>query len=295
MSFTIPLDIPIEQQKKFIELYKRITKDTGRLFIFAADQKMEHLNADFFGEGIPQEVNNPAHVFSIAEKSPIGAFATHLGLINRYGEQYSSIDYIAKLDGKTNATTDDPYSQQLWSVDDALLLEKKGISLCGVGYTIYLGSKYEKEMLTEAANIVSNGHKNGLVAILWIYPRGGKITDEHDPDIIAGAAGVGASLGADFVKVQKPLGSPHVLQQAVSAAGNTKIIVSGGSSKDPLVFFEEVYNQIHEGKVAGGAIGRNIFQYKMQEACAIAMSLSGIIYKNMTIEDATQLYKTRKK
>lgn len=280
----MPADIPQNKQAEFIKHYKTITKETERLFIFAADQKMEHLNKDFFGPGLPEEINNPQHVFSIAQKSPIGCFATHVGLITRYGLKHSDIAYIAKLDGKTNLNKGEPYSQQMWTVDDALALNVS--NLCGVGYTLYLGSEYEREMLTEAATIVKNAHKNGLVTILWIYPRGKSVPDEHDPDVIAGAAGMAASLGADFVKVQKPSGSASNLQQAVQAAGNTKVVVSGGAAQDPKVFLKEVYDQIHQGHTAGSAIGRNIFQHTQDTAIKMATALSEIIYKDISLEDA---------
>lgn len=280
----MPADVPKEYQATFKKHYEMITKNTDRLFIFAADQKMEHLNKDFFGPGLPKEINNPNHVFSLAQKSPIGCFATHVGLITRYGSEYKDIPYIAKLDGKTNLNKGEPYSQQMWTVENTLSLNIS--NLCGVGYTIYLGSEYEREMLTEAATIVTNAHKNGLIAILWIYPRGKNVPNEHDPDIIAGAAGMAASLGADFVKVQKPLGSAETLQQAVQAAGNTKVVVSGGSAQDPKIFLKEVYDQIHQGTVAGAAVGRNIFQHTQNIAIKIATALSEIIYENSSLENA---------
>jgi fructose-bisphosphate aldolase/6-deoxy-5-ketofructose 1-phosphate synthase len=57
-----------------------------RFFLFAGDQKVEHLNKDFFGEGIPESSCDPEHMFKIASQSPISAFATQLGLISLYGQ-----------------------------------------------------------------------------------------------------------------------------------------------------------------------------------------------------------------
>ncbi|MDD4138451.1 MAG: aldolase, partial [Methanoregula sp.] len=47
----IPLDVPPEEQERYRENYDAITHGTGRLMLFAGDQKIEHLNDDFFGEG----------------------------------------------------------------------------------------------------------------------------------------------------------------------------------------------------------------------------------------------------
>lgn len=290
MQTYLSADIPQKKQELFKKRLQHITKNTDHLFLFAADQKMAHLNKDFFGPDLASEINNPEHVFTIAQESPVGAFATHVGLIARYGLQFSNIPYIAKLDGKTNLSSQEPYSKQMWSVQDALELNVK--NLCGVGYTVYLGSEYERNMLTEAAQIVHDAHQNGLVAILWIYPRGKEVPDEHTPEIIAGAAGMGATLGADFVKIQQPTGPASNLRQAVGAAGNTKVIVSGGEKQNPESFLKEVHANIQEGGVAGGAIGRNIFQHPKKQAIALATALSFIIYENGTFKEGLDLYKS---
>ena len=55
-NIVVPADVPINYEQIFIENYKTITKDTGRLMLFAADQKIEHLNKDFYGKNIPKEI-----------------------------------------------------------------------------------------------------------------------------------------------------------------------------------------------------------------------------------------------
>lgn len=286
----LPSNVPTEKHTLFLKRYTRITHNTEHLFLFAADQKMEHLNDDFFGPNIPEEVNHPEHIFSIAQQAPIGAFATHLGLITRYAQQYRDISYIVKLNGKTHLSKTEPYSKQLWSIQDVLDLEKNIPHICGVGYTIYLGSHYEKEMLTEAAQIIQQAHQHGLIAILWIYPRGKDVANERSPELIAGAAGVAASLGADFVKVHQPE-QPQDLYQAVQAAGTTKVIVSGGTLQDPQNFLELTYRNLIEGKVAGMAVGRNIFQHSLSQALALTHALAALIYNKKNSKEAYTLYK----
>jgi DhnA family fructose-bisphosphate aldolase class Ia len=63
------------------------------------------------------------------------------------------------------------------------------LDILGLGYTIYLGSENEGEMLAQAAQLVFQAHQAGLVTVLWIYPRGKAVKDEKDPHLIAGAAG----------------------------------------------------------------------------------------------------------
>jgi len=98
----IPLDVPEEAKATYIQNYRMITHDSNRLMLFAGDQKFEHMNDDFSGEGIHQDDADPEHLFRIANKSRIGVFATQLGLIVRYGMDYPEIPYLVKLNSKTH-------------------------------------------------------------------------------------------------------------------------------------------------------------------------------------------------
>jgi fructose-bisphosphate aldolase / 6-deoxy-5-ketofructose 1-phosphate synthase len=48
----VPLDVPKAARESFIKNYLTITRESGRLMLFAGDQKVEHLNAAFYGKGI---------------------------------------------------------------------------------------------------------------------------------------------------------------------------------------------------------------------------------------------------
>ena len=47
-----PLDVPQELRMEYKRNLVSITKGSGRLMLFAGDQKIEHLNDDFHGSGI---------------------------------------------------------------------------------------------------------------------------------------------------------------------------------------------------------------------------------------------------
>lgn len=284
--FTIPLDVPSRYHRTFAKNYAAITKNTDRLFLFAADHKMEKLNPI-----------NPEDLFVLAASPHIGAFATHLGLIARYGALYKNSNYIAKLNGKTDivpTTQQDPYSRALWSVDQVLDFQKEsGVTIRGVGYTIYLGSEYEHDMLAEAAEIINQAHKHGLVTILWVYPRGRALTDDNNIHWVAGAAAVATSLGSDFVKIKVPhaaqaVSSAELLKQVVVAAGNTRVLCSGGEKQDSTTFLRGLHDYLHIGGVAGAAIGRNIFEHDFAHANKIAEACSALIYGNCTAEQALE-------
>lgn len=294
----VPLTVTRSKRKVYVENYRKATQQSGRLLLFAGDQKIEHLNDDFYGKGIDPSAADPRHLFEIANKGRIGVFATQLGLIARYGEQYKDVRYVVKLNSRTNLVSlehDDPVSLQIASVDDVVALEcASKLDIVGVGYTVYLGSRYEAQMLAQAGQVVRQAHAQGKIAILWMYPRGKAVTHERAAHIIAGAAGVGLCLGADFVKVNPPeaadiITSARLLKQATLAAGNTRVVCSGGNKKTPGVFLDEVYQQIHEGGAAGVAVGRNVHQHSLEQACAVTRALAAIIFDNEDVQKAKKL------
>jgi fructose-bisphosphate aldolase/6-deoxy-5-ketofructose 1-phosphate synthase len=173
-NMSVPADVPAAKKSLYQKNLKLLTKGTGRLFIFPGDQRVEHLNNDFFGPAISADDADPEHLFRIAASSRIGGFAAQMGLIARYGADYKKIPYIVKLNSKTNLVENseqDPYSAAWYDVRQVVEFAKLSkLTIPAVGYTVYIGSKFEAAMLREAAQIVWQAHQAGLVAILWNYP-----------------------------------------------------------------------------------------------------------------------------
>jgi len=300
MKFDIPADVPAKKIETYKKNLKEATNQTNRLMLFAGDQKVEHLNNDFYGKDIVKEDSSPEHLFKIASKAKIGVFATQFGLISRYARKYKNIPYLVKLNSKTNLVPyneEDPFSESWLSVDEVVEFAKESkLDIKGVGYTIYLGGKHEHSMLKEAAEIVHQAHKNGLLAVLWIYPKGRFVKNEHDGHLIAGAAGVGACLGADFIKLKVPFNKKGnldttALQEVTKAAGNSGVLCEGGAKIDEKAFLEELYAQIHKGGSRGNGTGRNIHQRELKEAIKMANAIYAITCENATVKEALKLLK----
>ena len=100
-SLFVPVDVPEAKRSAFEKNIALATHETGRLMLFAGDQKVEHMNNDFYGEGISPDDADPEHMFRIASRASIGVFATQLGLVARYGGDYKKIPYLVKLNSKT--------------------------------------------------------------------------------------------------------------------------------------------------------------------------------------------------
>ncbi len=294
----VPLDVPNKFRERYIENYLSITRESGRLMLFAGDQKVEHLNKDFYGEGIHSDDNGPEHLFRIASKANIGVFATQLGLIAKYGMDYPDVPYLVKLNSKTDLVKTlqaEPFSQQWFSVQQVIdFHDNSDLNILAVGYTLYIGSEYEAEMLRQAAQIVYAAHQHGLITVLWIYPRGKSVKDEKDPHLIAGATGVAACLGTDFVKVNYPqkegLESKEIFREAILSAGRTKVVCAGGASEDVELFLRTLHDQIYVSGAAGNATGRNIHQKSLEEAVRMCNAIYAVTVEEAGVEEALKIY-----
>ncbi len=299
----IPCDVPASRHTAYVANFLLATRHTGRLMLFAGDQKIEHLNDDFYASGSPGpsaialDDNDPEHLFRIASQACIGVFATQLGLINRYGRDYPDITYLAKLNSKSHlvkTSQQEPLSRVLWSVEDVLRAkEASSLNIVGVGYTCYLGSEHESEMLAEAAQVIHQAHQHGLIAVIWMYPRGKAVPNEKEPHLIAGACGVAVCLGADFVKVNYPEAKQpaRALQEAVAAAGRTGVICAGGKTTDAAGFLQQLHEQIHVSGALGNATGRNIHQRSLREAVQLCNAISAITLADYEVAQALQVYR----
>ena len=164
------------------------TAGTGNMNLFACDQKIEHLNDDFYdgGNEIPLSSNDPVHLFEIGNRchqaGTIGVLAGQLGLISHYARDYPDIPYLVKMNSKSHmvkTSQRDPVSQSLWDMDDVMSLVHNGINVVGIGYTIYIGSEYEHEMMSEAAQLIRQAHELGMISVVWMYPRGKAVSYTH--------------------------------------------------------------------------------------------------------------------
>jgi fructose-bisphosphate aldolase, class I len=293
----VPADVPADMRETYIDNYMAATRGTGRLMLFACDQKVEHLNDDFFGENISPEDNDPEHMFKIGDQGVVGILAGQRGLIAEYAKDYPDINYLVKMNSKTHLvgkSQDDPYSPQLYDISAVLDMRDNGVNAVGVGYTIYLGSEYESHMMTEAGQLVADAHAEGLIVVLWMYPRGKAVGNEKDQHLIAGAAGVACCLGSDFVKVNPPKPesgtAAEAIREASQTAGRTKLVCAGGSTVDAKTFLTQLWDQIHTGGAWGNATGRNIHQRSLDEATRLTKAISAITLADYDADRALKVF-----
>lgn len=251
----------------------------GRGMILAYDHGFEHGPVDFDERSV-----DPAWVMDIADSGNFTAVACQKGIAAKYypstpspstklraGGRSGHVPLIVKLNGKTSFHKDEePVSLQNCTVDEALEL-----GAVAVGYTIYVGSDHEQEMIAEFSKIEKEAHDKNLVVVGWMYPRGIHIKSDTDRDTLAYAARLGLELNADAVKI-KYTGDRESFKWVVEAAGRAKVFVVGGPKTETPEELYETTKEILEAGAVGLAVGRNIWQAK--EPLEVAKRLADLVY-----------------
>jgi len=241
-------------------------KKNGKVMLLAYDQGFEHGPTDFDDKSV-----DPNYIIKIAQNGDFTGLVLQEGLAAKYYNKELGVPLIVKLNGKTSFQGEEPLSLQLCTVKKAAEM-----GAVGVGYTIYVGSQHEEQMMVEFSRIEDEAHERGMIVIAWMYPRGRKVAGrEADRDVVAYGARLALEMNADFVKTPYT-GDPESFSWAVRAAGKTGVLAQGGKKVD-WVNLEEEVTGVMEAGAAGIAIGRNVWQDENPDE--VSKRLAEIVYK----------------
>lgn len=253
-----------------------ITRD-GNLVILAMDHGLEHGPVDF--EPVP-ETMHPETVFETATHDAVTAMAVQKGVAEGYYPSYEDdVNLLVKLNGTSNLWMGEPDSSVNCSVDYAVELGADA-----VGFTLYAGSNHEVEMAEEFRRVQEAAREYDLPVVMWSYPRGQGLKNDTKPSTISYATRIALELGADVAKVKYP-GSKEAMAHACEAAGDMKVVMSGGSKTSDEKFVSTVEGVMEAGG-NGLAVGRNVWQREEPER--ILDALEGVIYEGARTEAVLQ-------
>lgn len=267
---------------------------TGKLVILPVDQGFEHGPARSFAPNPP--AYDPRYHFALAIESGCSAYAAPLGFLEAGAREFAGqVPLILKVnDHDALYDEQDPHQALTGSVADALRL-----GCIGIGFTIYPASAKRLEMYQQIRTYAEEAKRNGLIVVIWSYPRGSKLSKEGETaiDVCSYAAHIAAQLGAHIIKVKLP--STHIEQDAARKVyekeaipiqtiadrvrhvvqctfnGRRVVIFSGGPAEQGKTVLDEIRG-IHEGGGFGSIIGRNSFQRKKDEALRLLNSIMTI-------------------
>ncbi len=230
---------------KKIRLERIINRHTGRTVI----APMDHGVSNGPMKGI---IDIDKTVESISQGGA-DAILMHKGIVEQGHRGYGKdIGLIVHLSASTSLAPNPNNKVIVTSVEKAIQLGADAVSV-----HVNLGSETESEMLQELGEISETCSYWGIPLLAMMYPRGQKVENEHDVELVKHAARVGSELGVDIVKTNYT-GDPDSFKEVVEGA-LVPVVIAGGPKVDTD---EELLQMVKDSIEVGGAgvaFGRNLF------------------------------------
>ena len=260
---------------KKIRLERIINRHTGRTVI----APMDHGVSNGPMKGI---IDIDKTVESISQGGA-DAILMHKGIVEQGHRGYGKdIGLIVHLSASTSLAPNPNNKVIVTSVEKAIQLGADAVSV-----HVNLGSETESEMLQELGEISETCSYWGIPLLAMMYPRGQKVENEHDVELVKHAARVGSELGVDIVKTNYT-GDPDSFKEVVEGA-IVPVVIAGGPKVDTD---EELLQMVKDSIEVGGAgvaFGRNLFQ--AENPGKITKAISEVVHNDLEVNEALKFLK----
>lgn len=260
---------------KKIRLERIINRHTGRTVI----APMDHGVSNGPMKGI---IDIDKTVESISQGGA-DAILMHKGIVEQGHRGYGKdIGLIVHLSASTSLAPNPNNKVIVTSVEKAIQLGADAVSV-----HVNLGSETESEMLQELGEISETCSYWGIPLLAMMYPRGQKVENEHDVELVKHAARVGSELGVDIVKTNYT-GDPDSFKEVVEGA-LVPVVIAGGPKVDTD---EELLQMVKDSIEVGGAgvaFGRNLFQ--AENPGKITKAISEVVHTDLEVNEALKFLK----
>lgn len=185
--------------------------------------------------------------------SEVDAVVLHKGSLRHVRPAlFRTMALIVHLSASSHHAPDPDAKYLVASVEEAVTLGADAVSV-----HVNLGSLDERGQLADLGAVAAACDRWNVPLLAMVYPRGPRIADPQDPELVAHAAALAADLGADVVKTTYP-GSRASMAE-VAASCPIPVIVAGGAPADSADQVLGFTRDALTGGAAGVAMGRNIF------------------------------------
>jgi putative autoinducer-2 (AI-2) aldolase len=185
---------------------------------------------------------------------------------------------ILRVSGATSIIGADLANETLTtSIDEIIRL-----NAAAVGISIFVGSDYEKQTLTNLTELVDECEQYGIpvMAVTAV----GKELEQRTARYLSLSCRIAAELGARIVKTYY---CPQDFEKVTGGCPVPVVIAGGPKCETELEVFEFVYDGIQKGAI-GVNLGRNVWQNP--HPVPMMRALNAIIHKNSTPKEAQELY-----
>ncbi|UCH44275.1 MAG: 3-hydroxy-5-phosphonooxypentane-2,4-dione thiolase [Nitrospiraceae bacterium] len=213
---------------------------------------------------------------------PILSYADALfvtrGVLRNAIDPVKSKPVILRVSGGSSVIGEDLANEELTTSMEEIIR----LNVSAVGMSIFVGSKYEKQTLTNLAALVDECENYGIpvMAVTAV----GKELAKRDARYLSLCCRVAAELGARVVKTYWC----EDFDKVTNGCPVPIVIAGGPKCKTELQVFEFVYDGIQKGAI-GVNLGRNVWQHKYP--VAMMRALHAVIHKKATPKEADEIFK----
>lgn len=258
---------------KKIRIERILDRKTGRCVIVPMDHGVS--------VGPVAGITNMEETIDQVASGGANAVLMHKGMVRTGHRGYGKdIGLIIHLSASTSLGSDPDHKVLVTSVEKAIKIGADAVSV-----HVNVGSSKESEMLQKLGKTAETCDDWGMPLIAMMYPRGPKIHEEHDVEVVKLAARAGAELGADIIKTNYT-GDPETFAEVIEGCPVPVVIAGGPRVETDAELLEMVKNSVDVGG-AGVAIGRNIFQ--AESPSKTTRAIAEIVHNNLEVEEALKI------
>ena len=211
------------------------------------------------------------------------AVLVHKGIVIAGHRGYGKdIGLIIHLSASTSLGPDPLNKVTVATVEEAMRLGADAVSM-----HVNVGAENEADMLVELGETAMICEEWGIPFLAMMYPRGEKVKNEHDVEVVKHVARIGAELGADIIKTNYT-GDPETFKEVVRGCPVPVIIAGGPKMNTDAEVLKMVEDAVASG-AAGVSIGRNVFQHENPANMTIA--ISRVVHEGVSAEEAMEIVK----
>lgn len=237
-----PVNQPFARRVRLHRLYRNTPQ---RLMIVPMDHSVT--DGPIAGDGLDRLVGRLA-------TNGVDAVVLHKGCLRHIDpDWFTRTSLILHLSASTRHAPDPDAKYLVATVEEALRIGADAVSV-----HVNLGSAGERWQVADMAAVADACDRWNVPLLAMVYPRGPRIGDPRDPELVAHAAILAADLGADIVKT--PYAGSVAEMADVVRAVPIPVVAAGGTPLGDLPAVITYVEEIMRSGAAGVAMGRNVFQ-----------------------------------
>ncbi len=250
---------------------KIIKPDDGRCVMLAVD------HGYFLGP--TERLENPRETIKPLLNHADSIMLTR-GILRTSVPPESNVPIVLRVSGGSSIIGEDLSKETIvTSIEESIKLNASCLAL-----SIFIGSKYESQTLSNLSKLVDNGEKYGI-PILAVTAVGKEMA--RDSRYLGLACRIASELGAHIVKTYYCKDFTKVVESCP-----IPIIIAGGKKTSERDALQLTFDAINDG-ASGVDMGRNIWQ--SDHPVAMIKAIRSIVHENYSFEEANNLFVTESK